>query len=93
MAEFVEVMKQRKRMCGSITCDSCLLSGKINRTEYDCDGFIQECPKEAENIIQAWAKANPEPPKYPTWYEYFRDNKDYPIPEAIAKQLGIKPIE
>lgn len=25
MAEFVEVMKQARRMCGSISCDNCIL--------------------------------------------------------------------
>lgn len=95
MAEFVEVMKQKTRMCNSITCHSCLLSGEINGTEYDCDGFLEKCPKEAEDIIQAWVKANPEPkpPKYPNWYEYLGANASKPIPEEIAKLLGLEPIK
>lgn len=95
MAEYVEVMRNHKRMCDTLDCERCPLSHGNNQADLYCDTFIEQNPDVAETIIMKWAKANPEPklPKYPTWYEYFRDNKDYPIPEAIAKQLGLEPIK
>jgi hypothetical protein len=32
-------------------------------------------------------------PVYPTWIEWLRDNGSKPIPEEIAEELGIEPIE
>lgn len=95
MAEFVEVMRQRDRMCKTVDCSTCRLHYLNNGTDTGCGDFTEEHPQETERIVMEWAKANPEPkpPKYPTWFEYFRDNKYYPIPEAIAKQLGLEPIK
>jgi hypothetical protein len=32
-------------------------------------------------------------PVYPTWLDWLRDNVSKPIPEEIAKKLGVEPIE
>ena len=60
MAEFVEVMKHRKRMCDVFHCGDC----KINQCENaenkkGCDKFIEDYPQEAEEIIMKWAKEHP----------------------------------
>lgn len=60
-----------------------------------------------ERIISKWATENPAP-KYPTWYDYISDQMTAPwpcddhefvrwldehdVPEAIAKKLGLEPI-
>lgn len=95
MAEFVHVIRNYKRMCETCQCSECPISSQNNQSDMDCSEFTEERPDLAEQIITEWANAHPEPkvPKYPTWVEYFRDNKDYPIPEEIAKLLGIKPIK
>ena len=95
MAEFVEVMKQYHRMCKSMKCSDCELNIMNNGAGMACYHFIIDHPDEAEIIITAWAKANPETksPKYPNWYEYLGAYGTKPIPEAIAKQLGLEPIK
>ena len=95
MAEFVEVMKQKDRMCKTVDCSKCRLHYLNNGTDTGCGDFTEERPQETERIVTEWAKANPEhkPPKYPNWYEYLGANAIKPIPEEIAKLLGIKPIE
>lgn len=67
MAEFVEVMKQKARMCESYHCCSdCGLHHERNGTDMDCRDFITHKAKEAEKIIAEWAAEHSEP-KYPSW--------------------------
>ncbi len=80
MAEFVEVMKQARRMCKSIDCcgDCPLLDASIELC------YLDKCPKEYndkdfirhEAAIMKWAAENPES-RFPTWrewqQEHFRD--------------------
>ena len=68
--EFVEVMKQMKRMCAhfSPTCNGCKLClGK------GTDEFCGEAPRDilsdpalVEAAVMSWAAENPEP-QFPTW--------------------------
>lgn len=83
MAEFVEVIKQARRMCRSSLCDNCILPRRA-------DGLCiwEGAPSELTDKIIAkiesktlqWAAEHPEPPEpqYPTWrewqQEHFRDN-------------------
>ena len=66
MAEFQEVMKQRKRMCAftGSTCNGCPFKDK------DC-GFnaAKDNAANYERIVMQWAEENPEP-VYPTWLEW-----------------------
>lgn len=68
MAEFVEVMKQRKRMCehfdGLIDCQSCPLgkavySANLSKNMEFCRLFVVSHPQEAEEIIMKWVEENP----------------------------------
>lgn len=63
MAEFTEVMKQRERMCKSMnygcSLNHCPLSSGCNGRNLSCSNFIRIHPKEAEEIIMAWAKEHP----------------------------------
>ena len=71
--EFVEVMKQMKRMCAhfSPTCNGCKLClGK------GTDEFCGEAPRDilsdpalVEAAVMSWAAENPEP-QFPSWGEY-----------------------
>lgn len=77
MAEFVEVMKQAKRMCASHGdgCRSCALengTGQCPLVSHSdelvpMDWSINELP-EIERIVMDWAEKNPEP-RYPRWVD------------------------
>jgi hypothetical protein len=103
MADFVQTMKDWRRMCqfmdkeyGNSSCDKCPLGG--------CSAVYEMCGKEnfsnMEHGITEWAAEHPEP-VYPSWYEYLTDMyhatwnmiKDKPIPADIAQKLGIEPKE
>jgi hypothetical protein len=75
MADFVQTMKDWRRMCqfmdkeyGNSSCDNCPLGG--------CSAVYEMCGKEnfanMERDISAWAAEHPEP-VYPTWEEYLAD--------------------
>lgn len=61
MAEFIEVMNQKKRMCkyNDDWCAKCPISSSKNGTDCDCTSFLNEQPQEAEKIIMDWAKEHP----------------------------------
>lgn len=58
MAEFVEIMKQKKRMCKEIACAFCEI-GNDCMSGQDCIGYIVENPERAEEIIMQWACEHP----------------------------------
>ena len=106
MSDFVQTMKDWRRMCqfmdkeyGNSSCDKCPLGG--------CSAVYEMCGKEnfsnMEHGITAWAAEHPEP-VYPTWYEYLSDYyraafgdmsviSKQPIPADIAQKLGLQPKE
>lgn len=106
MVDFVQVMKDWRRMCktvGGESCDGC----KLHIAGNDCvavyEGEMDYA--QAEKSITAWAAEHPEP-VYPTWVDWFRQMgvvkptqicfHDWllkPIPAAIAERLGIEPKE
>ena len=59
MAEFVEVMKQKERMCNAMRCENCVLASGNNNTGDSCNYFVIGYPKQAEKIIMNWAKEHP----------------------------------
>lgn len=73
MAEFVEVMRQVRRICEMEECRKCPLynfsAGDCMMTlSYSCETDVDY--GEAEKIILQWAKENPEPVYlYPSWAE------------------------
>ena len=106
MAEFVEVMRQMKRMCANLspTCNGCKLCLGKGTNE-----FCGEQPKDilsnltlVESVVMQWAAEHPEP-VYPTWRELLgklypdaeliMDAIDQKIPADIAEKLGIEPKE
>lgn len=105
--EFVEVMKQWRRMCKAQddticgACSSCPMGddGKSCTAVYE-DEFDTVDFAHIEQTVTEWAAENPEP-QYPTWYEYltymypaaWNMIKDKPIPADIAEKLGIEPKE
>lgn len=66
MAEYVEVMKQKKRMCNSTLCCKCDIFHLSGENIENCPQFISNNPSKAEKIIMSWAAKHPEP-VYPTW--------------------------
>lgn len=77
MAEFVEVLRQAKRMCKA-NCEECPLShtvGNICPIAVTGNDEIAEI----EHIVMDWAKAHPEP-RYPSWQDAW--NKLFP--EAVG---------
>nr|DAP38644.1 MAG TPA: hypothetical protein [Caudoviricetes sp.] len=83
MAEFVEVMKQAKRMCDAHRdCNQCALyrihTGVGCALDYmHLPGGVS--PDAVEYRIRAWATAHPEP-TYPSW----KDGWKQEFPSAIA---------
>lgn len=77
MSEFVQVMKDWRRMCrvmdkefGSESCAHCPLDGcSAVYDEIDDSGDYAE----NERQIEAWAAEHPEP-VYPTWWQFLADN-------------------
>lgn len=69
MAEFVQTMKDMRRMCDAYAsnCDKCPLAS------YECaytpKHRLYFTDKQVEAIVATWAAENPEP-KYPTWAEW-----------------------
>lgn len=62
MAEFLEVMKHRKRMCDALKktdCSSCGLCSDNNNYNVGCSTFIYNYYEQAEEIIMKWAKEHP----------------------------------
>ena len=70
MAEYVEVMNQKKRMCNSYAF--CSMGCPLNNMDF-CNKNSGEKTNadfpEVERRTMAWAAEHPEP-VYPTWYEY-----------------------
>ena len=73
MAEFCEVMKQKRRMCDSFpdSCEGCPIhSWAANNAENTyCEETFSKHYEKLEPIILKWAEEHPEP-RYPTWIEW-----------------------
>ena len=106
MADFVQTMKDWRRMCkyydektGDNSCDFCPLNGC--NAIYEDDGNTDY--SDIEEKVAAWAAEHPEP-VYETWGQYFRQyyGLEYctghemlleNIPADIAQKLGLQPKE
>lgn len=105
MADFVQTMKDWKRMCSAMEklrpndpCAGCRLEGYGCPAIYENNSHVDF--HNVEKQVSAWAAEHPEP-VYPSWYEYLTDMyhaawnmiNDKPIPADIAQKLGIEPKE
>lgn len=61
MAEFVKVVTEKSRMCAAHgeCCNGCPLAAESRRSNIPCPIFLEESPKEAEEIIMRWAAEHP----------------------------------
>ena len=103
MAEFVQTMKDWRRMCiasndgpDTTKCGNCRL-GETRLCSFEISDIDDYELQEAETFITTWAAEHPEP-VYPTWQEWFDTfdqaiDVDEPIPAEIAEKLGLKPKE
>ena len=78
MADFVQTMKDWRRMCiaandGPDTnkCGNCPM-GETRMCAFEISDIGDYELQEAETIITTWAAEHPEP-KYPTWQEWLHD--------------------
>ena len=98
MAEYVEVMEQKRRMCQSVLCCRCDIYRLCGEDLSKCQQFIYNNPKKAEDVIMSWAAKHPEP-VYPTWAEWLKTfgvvevtkNKDKSITVMMKPEL-LNPI-
>lgn len=102
MAEFKEVVKEYRRMCGTYINDYCNYCPLVEEStdQYTCPEYLLDFPDVVENIVMQWAVENPEP-QYPMWIEAISSMYPkmaptqavyQPVPDDIAKKLGIEPI-
>lgn len=100
MAEFVQTMKDWKRMCDTYTtddavscCNGCPMSGRGCGSIYE-SGNAE--PDIIEREVMSWAAEHPEP-KTPKWFDYlcnigvFNDCKTAPEVLAALTELHIPP--
>ena len=101
MAEFVEVMKQARRMCGSIFCDNCILSRNSDEMCIWEDAparLTDEVIAEIEAKTLQWAAERLEHPesRYPTWQEWndlnFPDSDDYNTPCGFMPKKKVEAL-
>ena len=85
MAEFMEVMKQAKRMCEASgdTCLSCPVDGGGTCVFMKSPwSLTEEKIAETEKIVINWAAKHPEP-RYPTWKEW--QDTNFPNNDALMR--------
>lgn len=73
MAEYVEVMNQKRRMCNSYAL--CSMGCPLYDTDFCSKNSGEKTNAdfpEVERRTMAWAAEHPEP-KYPTWLEWLHD--------------------
>lgn len=106
MADFVQTMKDWRRMCKSYTqCGACPLykydPGKCGRAVEHTEQLLDKLNYSiVEDTVNKWAAEHPEP-VYPTWGTWLAEKYDFdlreimyaPIPADIAQKLGIEPKE
>lgn len=62
MAEFIQVIKNLKRMCKDAgKCGKCPMKmlGDVEGSIYRCKVTVMENPEETERIVMEWAKEHP----------------------------------
>lgn len=102
MAEYIEVMRQKQRMCRWYAkhtdgCPDCPLSVRQNGQQKTCMEYSELYAVEAEAIIMAWVAKHPDT-SYPTWQEWWELNfpntahRRSPCPRYFMTEERIQPI-
>lgn len=109
MAEFVDVIRQTKRICKSVNgnCGRCLMGEFACPNNARFDNTDEQEFIDFANAVMSWAAEHPEP-VYPTWEDWLLDigvirkgmswsDLNIPlrksIPANIAEKLGLQPKE
>ena len=104
MAEFKDIIEGANKICKYLhdnsrefdcyVCDACEKKfPTINEIcRYSHNVLKLKTFKGIETEVQQFLKDHPEP-IYPTWIDWLRDNGSKPIPEEIAKKLGVEPVK
>ena len=101
MAEFVEVMRHKVRMCKqAVTCEKCPMSKEFWEKDFcflpreQCHSFVGRHPDKAEPIIMDWAAKHPEKTMKDVFFERFPNavKRDNGRPGICLKWLGFTPI-
>lgn len=107
MADFVQMLKDWKRMCNAMTemdgCEDCPIVKNTHAARCgDMPGEMQDVESIVREV-EKWAAEHPEP-VYPSYLEVFdwahkktwaeiKNILANPIPADIAQKLGIEPKE
>ena len=88
MADFVQTMKDWRRMCNNSYCSRsvdgplygerlCPIAAYHKGTPCDEDpiDWTEDATKQFEEIVMQWAAEHPEP-QYPTWGDWFAERGD-----------------
>lgn len=89
MTEFIEVMRQARRMCEAFSdghCSECPI-GNAKVLECGITVTSEMDYEEVERRVMQWAAAHPES-KYPSWNEWYREN----FPDAYYDGKRICPV-
>lgn len=86
MAEFLEVIKIKKRMCETYSkgCFTCPMNYANNGEKMNCTVFIYNHPVKAEKIIMEWADEYP----VKTNADKFKEVFGFNIETDICTKLG-----
>lgn len=95
MAEFKDIIEGAQKICESVLCSACrtlypCIYKACNSKMHFCTSMEHLMDMEAE-VLQ-FLKDHPDP-VYPTWLDWLKDNASKPIPEEIAKKLGVEPVK
>lgn len=102
MAEFVEVMRHKVRMCRqAVTCKECPLFKEFWERDScllpreQCHAFVGRHPDEAEPIIMGWAAKHPEKTMKDVLLEKFPNAQKNPdgTPYICVTHVGFKKPE
>ena len=90
--EFVEAMGIMNMMClKSKHCSDCPIFEKLEDSAFNCMGFFQHCPEEAEEILTKWNAEHPVKTRKQVLFERLpgalTDKSGTPV--ACALQLGL----
>ena len=104
MAEFKDIIAGVQKICkylddnrykfNGYICDTCeeKFPSIYKFCRYSCRALSLETIKSIETEVLQFLKDHPAP-VYPTWLDWLKDNVSKPIPDEIAEELGIEPIE
>lgn len=88
MAEFVEVIKQKNRMCSTIrVCVKCRLGIGADNHNMFCTEYMKQYPDEAEGIIMDWAAENPEKTNLEVLKETIKEKFGSEIAEMMIRRI------